>query len=429
MSTTKRPDRRAVLKFGLGATLSLSSWAGGAKASTAPGGGRARSCVLLYMEGGPSQLDTFDPKPGRPTGGPFKAIATTVPGVRISEHLPRLARQMKRLALIRSLTSKEGNHDRARHLMHTGYPPQGGVDHPAFGSLVAEARRRQRSAPSAATTAHQGGELPGYVSIGGPGEDAGFLGAAFSPFPVLNPEKPTRNINLSRGIDEARFASRLDLWRALQSDFAAEHPGALVTGQREVGEAAVALMHAPGVAAFDLATEPETVKRAYGATPFGSGCLMARRLVMQGVPFVEVMLRGWDTHQDNFPRVMDLSAVLDQAMSALLDDLAARGLLDSTLVLWMGDFGRTPRINERGGRDHFPTATSIVLAGGGVRGGHVIGSTGPGGEEITDRPVTVPDLYRSVAWAMNLDPDKTRFAPSGRPIKTVDGGTRIDELF
>jgi hypothetical protein len=384
-------------------------------APAAVGAGRARSCVVLYMEGGPSQLDTFDPKPGRATGGPFAAIETAVSGVRFSEHLPRLARQAKRLAVIRSLTSKEGNHDRARHLMHTGYPPQGGVDHPAFGSLVAETRGRH--------------ELPGYVSIGGPGEDAGFLGAAFSPLPVLNPAKSTRNLTLARGVDEKRFGARVELWRSLQAEFASSHPGGMAAGQREVGEEALALMQARGAVAFDLTQEPEAVRRSYGDSPFGSGCLMARRLVAEGVPFVEVLLRGWDTHDNNFPRVKELSATLDQAMSALLDDLAAHGLLESTLVLWMGDFGRTPTINPRGGRDHFPAASNVVLGGGGIRTGQVVGATDADGAEIAARPVTVPDLYRTVAAAMTIDPDKTRFAPSGRPIKTVDGGEIIKELL
>jgi hypothetical protein len=381
-----------------------------------PGQGRARACILLYMEGGPSQLDTFDPKPGEPTGGPHKAIESSVSGIRVSEHLPLLARQARRLAIIRSLTSKEGNHDRARHLMHTGYPPQGGVDHPAFGALVAEARGRNA--------------LPGYVAIGGPGKDAGFLSAAYSPLPVLNPAKPTRNLALARGVDEARFGARVELWRTLQAGFASSRAGTVVDGQRDVGEQALALMHARGAAAFDITGEPEATRAAYGADkPFGAGCLMARRLVAEGVPFVEVMMRGWDTHEDNFPRVKQLCATLDQAMAALLDDLAARGLLDSTLVLWMGDFGRTPRINDRGGRDHFPAAGAVVLAGGGIRGGQVIGATSRGGDEITGRPVTVPDIFRSVAAAMALDPDKTRFAPSGRPIKTVDGGAVLGELF
>jgi hypothetical protein len=431
MTSGTTPTRRALIKLGVNsvaaamAGVAVSGWpavaAGARVVKGASGKGHARSCILLYMEGGASQLDTFDPKPGRPNGGPFKAIETNVSGIRISEHLPKLARQMKRMCLIRSLASKEGNHDRARHLMHTGYPPQGGVDHPAFGSLVAQVQSQVR--------AQTGPQLPGYVTIGGPGEDAGFLGASYSPFPVLNPDKPTRNLTRVRGIDELRFSARLELWRGLQSDFSISHPGALVAGQRDVGESAVALMNAPGAVAFDISSEPEAVKQKYGPSPFGCGCLMARRLVTEGVPFVEVMLRGWDTHENNFPRVQNLSAVLDQAMSTLLDDLSARGLLDSTLVLWMGDFGRTPRINERGGRDHFPTASSVVLAGGGIKGGQVIGATSVDGDEVTASPVTVPDLYRSVALAMNLDADKTRFAPSGRPIKTVDGGVIVPNLF
>ena len=158
-------------------------------------------------------------------------------------------------------------------------------------------------------------------------------------------------------------------------------------------------MRAPGAAAFELSSEPEAVRRAYGDSPFGAGCLMARRLVAAGVPFVEVLLKGWDTHDNNFPRVKQLCATLDQGMSALIDDLAARGLLASTMVLWMGDFGRTQTINERGGRDHFPAASSVVLAGGGVRGGQIIGGTSAQGDEIAARPVTVPDLYRSIAFA------------------------------
>jgi hypothetical protein len=246
---------------------------------------------------------------------------------------------------------------------------------------------------------------------------------------VLDPTKPTRNLGLAGGIDEDRFDARLELWRTLQADFATDHPGVLASGQRAVGEQAVSLMHSASVAAFDITGEPEKIRTIYGDSPFAAGCIMARRLVSAGIPFVEVLLKGWDTHDNNFPRVTDLSATLDRSMSALLDDLASWGLLDTTLVMWMGDFGRTPTINDRGGRDHFPTASNIVLAGGGVKGGQVIGATNADGTEIVSRPVSVPDLYRSVAWAMNVDANKSRFAPSGRPVKTVDGGTLISELF
>jgi hypothetical protein len=417
-------SRRTLLRWGAASALSaslpaaLASRALAAGTATASGAKSptARSCILLYMAGGPSHIDTFDPKPGRPTGGTFKAIATSVEGARVSEHLPRLAERMKHLALIRSLTSKEGNHDRARHLMHTSYAPAGGADHPAFGSLVAEARG-----------AGSGG-LPGYVSIGGPGEDSGFLSSALSPFPVKNPLRPVRYLAPARGIDGERFANRVALLRRLEDRFAAGRGGSFAKGRRDVGEQALALMGSTNVQAFQLDAEPAPVKEKYGPTPFGAGCLMARRLIEAGVPFTEVTLNGWDTHEDNFERVKTLSGTLDQGMSALLDDLQQRGLLATTLVIWMGDFGRTPRINEKGGRDHHPKASSVMLAGGGVKVGQVIGSTDDDGAEVRDRPVTVPDLYRTVAHLLGIDCDKSRTSPAGRPIKSVDAGTLISEL-
>ncbi len=374
---------------------------------------RARAAILLYMEGGPSQIDTFDPKPGRPTGGEFKAIATAVAGIQISEHLPGLAARMKRLAIVRSLTAKEGNHLRARHLMHTGYAPQGGVDHPALGSLVAEKR-----AP---------GDVPGYVAVGGPGEDAGFLSAELSPFFVQNPTRPVRYL-APAGVGEPRFARRMELWRSFENDFVQAHPSRYAQTQRAVGEKAIAMMHSPRVSAFKLDDEPAAAKQAYGDGEFGLGCLMARRLVEAGVPFVEVTQKGWDTHKDNFPTVRRLSEELDRGMGALVDDLASRGLLDRTLVVWLGDFGRTPAINGNGGRDHYPGCQSVVLAGGGIRGGQVVGSTDADGAAVRDRPVGVPDLFRTLATQLGLDPDERRVAPSGRPIKTVDGGSVIAEL-
>jgi hypothetical protein len=406
--------RRDLLRLGaasgLAGWLTQGRWAR-AETTRAP----ATACILLYMAGGPSHLDTFDPKPGRPSAGGGKAIATAVDGVQIAEHLPLLAARARQLAIIRSLTSKEGNHDRARHLMHTSYPPQGGVDHPAFGSVVSEVR------------AHGG--LPGYVAIAGPGEDSGFIGAIHSPFPVKNPTKPVRYMSPAKGVDQQRFDRRLGLWRDLEAGFAGDRGGAYARSQRAVGEQAVELMRSPSSAAFDLESEPTRTREPYGPSEFGQGCLMARRLVEAGVPFVEVTLNGWDTHQDNFPRVKELGAVLDRGMSALLDDLAARGRLSSTLVLWLGDFGRTPRINEKGGRDHFPACNVAVLAGGGIRGGQVVGATDQDGAEVRDRPVTVPDLYRTIARALDLDPDKVRVAPSGRPIKTVNGGEVITGLL
>jgi Protein of unknown function (DUF1501) len=406
-------SRRSFLQFGLGSALFLGlglPLAQRRAQAQAPlgKGGKAKACILLYMEGGPSQIDTFDPKPGQATGGDFAAIESALSGVRLSEHLPKMAAQLPRTTLIRSLTSKEGNHQRARHLMHTGYAPGGGVNHPAFGSLLA-----QEQAPDT---------LPGYVSING-------LSASLSPFPVVDPTKPVRYLAPVDAIDAARVDTRLSLRNSLDARFEASHPSPYAEGQRKVNEQAVALMRSPEVAAFQLDKESERTRAAYGEHKFGQGCLMARRLVEAGVPFVEVTLPGWDTHKENFSKVKELSAQLDQGMSALLSDLAASGRLAETLVVWMGDFGRTPRLNENGGRDHFPKCSSVLLAGGGVKEGQVIGATNATGEEIAERPVEVPDLFRSLAYALGLDPDHERMSPNGRPLRNVNGGSLITELF
>jgi hypothetical protein len=437
-----RCTRRSFLSTGIGALASLALLRGvradpvrpdsrrpaGAPSGKRPADGRrpdarrkspARACILLYMEGGPSQLDTWDPKPGQANAGGLGAINSKVAGLQVSEHLPRLAARAHDLAVVRALTSKEGNHQRARHLMHTGYPPQGGVDHPALGSILGDVRG------SAA-----GHDLPSYISVSGPGEDAGFLSPALSPFIVQDPRKGVKFLAHPDGIDDARFGRRVDLWRGQEDGFAAAHPGvALPAGQRALGEQAFAMLAAPALSAFKLEDEPAALRASYGDGELGQGCLLARRLVEAGVGFVEITQKGWDTHKDNFPTVKRLGAELDAAFAALLGDLSDRGLLESTLVLWMGDFGRTPRINENGGRDHFPACSSVVLAGGGVRGGAVVGASSADGMEVRDRPVTVPDLFRTVATLLGLDADTVRVAPSGRPIKTVDGGTAINEIL
>ena len=417
--------RRSLLRLGAasglaaGLDLALRGRAGAAPRGDLLAGKNprpARACILLYMSGGPSHIDTFDPKPGRKTGGPFAAI-DGASGAQISEHLPRLAARMKQVALIRSLTSKEGNHDRARHLMHTGYAPAGGANHPCFGALVAEARADGATG------------MPGYVAIGGPGESAGFLPANYSPFPVPSPLRPVRYLGRAHGVDPEQFEARLALWRTLEGRFAEGRGGEYARARRAIGEQAAELMRSRGVGAFRIDDEPAARREVYGKSEFGTGCLMARKLVEAGVPFVEVMLNGWDTHEANFDRVKKLCPVLDQGMTALLDDLAGRGLLASTLVVWMGDFGRTPHINDKGGRDHFPACSSVLLAGGGVKGGQVIGATDQDGAEITDHPVTVPDLYRTIAYLMDLNPDKLRVTPAGRPLKSVDGGTLLHPLL
>lgn len=407
-------SRRHALSLGLGAIASTFVRSSSASPTAAAPPRRAAACILLYMQGGASQIDTWDPKPGRETGGPFAAIATTVPGVRIGEHLPRMASRLDRVTLVRSLTAREGNHDRARHLMHTGYAPAGSTPYPGLGSLVAASRTP--------------GDLPSHVAIGGPGQGAGFLGAAHGPFMVRRATRPVKDLLPARAVSSSRIRDRAELLRAIESDFAIGRDDPAVRSHVDVMERAMALTGSEAAGAFDLSREPDAVHEAYGRHELGQGCLMARRLVEAGVPFVEVSMRGWDTHEDAFDRTKALCADLDTGMSALLDDLDGRGLLQQTLVVWLGDFGRTPRINARGGRDHFPRISSVVLAGAGMPEGAVIGSTNTDGTEIVTDPVTVPDLMRTIATTLGLDPDETRTTPGGRPLSTVDGGRPIPGL-
>jgi hypothetical protein len=421
---TMHMNRRSFVRAGLGASLgALFAGAGVSMRSALAGPGQpsitpVKRCVVLFMHGGASQIDTFDPKPGRPTAGEFAAIESSVSGLAISEHLPGLAARMHQLTLIRSLTAKEGNHERARYLMHTGFSPQGGVVHPGFGAHAARA------------AADRTGDLPGYVSLNLPGQGPGYLGAAYSPFIVPNTEKPVRNLAPPESLDDARFDHRVSLWRGLEGEFAEAHGSSAVVGARAIGEQAVAMTRAPELAAFDLGRESQQSRERYGEGGFAQGCLMARRLLEAGVPYVEVGMRGWDTHDDNFGRVRTLSGELDRGASALIDDLIAGGLWSETLLIWLGDFGRTPRINARGGRDHFPRVSSVVLGGGPIRAGEVIGASDRDGEDIAERPVTVPDLFASLAVALGIDGGETHVTPVGRPVTTVDeAGTVISELF
>ncbi len=377
---------------------------------------QGKACILLWMQGGPSQFETFSPKPGNPNGGPTKAISTAVSGIQISENFPRLAQQAQRLAIIRSMTSKEGSHPRATYLLHTGYLPTASVKYPSLGSIVAKELEQTNF------------DLPSFVRIGNVqnASSGGLLGSHFDPF--VMPVAGKIPANSKPAIGDERFDRRLDLLRRLESDYAATAPSEVADHQKLYGQAQ-RMIHSPQMSAFDLSTEPQKVRDAYGDTPFALGCLLSRRLVETGVPFVEVVLDGWDTHFDNFDTTKRLATTVDQPFAALLADLADRGMLDKTLVVWMGEFGRTPHINARSGRDHFPTAFNVVLAGGGVRGGQVIGKTDAGGQQVADRPVKVPDLFASFCHSLSIDAGKENMSSVGRPIKIVDGGQVVKELF
>jgi uncharacterized protein (DUF1501 family) len=379
---------------------------------------RGIACILLWMQGAPSQFETWSPLAGHANGGETKAIPTSVPGIEVSENLPHCAKAMHELALIRSVTSKEGNHQRATYLLHHGYLPMGGVKHPTLGANVA-----QQIGDAAS-------ELPSFVQIGGrlPNSGGGgLLGIDYDPLILQSATRPPANTTPSAPTD--RFARRVRLMESLEAGFAASGGAQVVADQHKLARRAAEMIHSPKMEAFDLDREPAPLREAYGGGEFAAGCMMARRLVERGVTFVEVSSRGWDTHQDNFTRTRELCGQVDQSTARLIADLRERGMLNRTLVIWMGEFGRTPRINPRAGRDHYPRAFSVVLAGGGVRGGQVIGKVDASGSEVTDRPVLVTDLFRSIYHALGVEADHENMSSNGRPIKLVDGGAVVTELF
>ena len=358
------------------------------------------------------------------------------PGIFISEHLPRLAKQMKDIAIIRSMSTKEGDHGRATFNLRTGYQQTGPIRYPTLGSLVAkELGRDDAELPNFVSIAPVRVVQPGRVRAGFPGSAVRSAGRrrAGRARPARRHRRSQPVVQGARpqpapGVDNHRADSRLGLLDSMRKDFMSSHPGVGPVSHQDAYLRAVRLMRSAAAKAFDLEDEPASVRDAYGRTAFGQGCLLARRLVERGVPFVEVSLSsaggawrvGWDTHQQNFESVKQLSEVLDPAWAALMDDLRRLGRLDSTLIVWMGEFGRTPKINAQAGRDHFPTAWTTVLAGGGIKGGQVIGSSGADGMEAKDRPVVVPDLLATVCKGLGIDPMTQNDSGVGRPIRLVD---------
>jgi hypothetical protein len=377
---------------------------------------REMAVILLWMAGGPSQFETFDPKPGTTNGGDTKAIHTAVPGIEIAHHWEHLAKVMPDVTIVRSMTNREGNHQRATYQMHTGYAPSGSEKYPSFGSVTA------------AELGDPKFDLPHVVSIGGPTIGAGMLGVGFEPFIVQDPQKPPTNVQLP--VPSDRFARRMGLLRNLElAGFAKDGGGDRVKDHAELYRQTAGMVLSPRIKAFDLEAEDSPTRDAYGRSAFGQGCLLARRLVEAGVTFIEVRSNGWDTHQNNGERVGSLAGQVDPGFAALVSDLKRRGMLDRTLVVWMGEFGRTPKINPNAGRDHFPRVFNIALAGGGVKGGQAIGASSADGSDVKEKPVTVNDLMSSFCHALKIDPTKENMSPLGRPIKIVDGGKVVKELF
>lgn len=428
-------DRREMLRsFALGVLgTSCASWLPSLAAEVAQDPRRKRHCILLWMSGGPSQTDTFDMKPGHANGGEFKELATSVPGLQFSEHLPKLAKQADQLAIVRSLTTKEGDHARGTYLVRTGRTPRGGVAYPSMACALA----KELTADSV---------LPNYVTVAPPRDvnpaafEPGFLGARFAPAIVsgsaggptskgVSGPQPLANLKmedleLPAQITTDQAARRLELWNTLERNFLANRHSNAFETHNALYRKAADLMRPDVRAAFDLSSESDKVRRKYGSGVFGQGCLLARRLVERGVPFVEVGLGdvlGWDTHQDNFRRVRKLSRELDTGWATLMGELQERGLLENTTILWISEFGRTPRINSNAGRDHFPAAWSCVFAGGGIRGGQAYGRTSADGMTVEEKQVGVGDVLATLCSALGVPPDRENITPSNRPIKLAEG--------
>src|SRR5262245_15702594 len=419
-------SRRELLRLaaaGVGGA-SLSGWVGPLAARAAEAGKPRKACVVLWMDGGPSHVDTFDPKPDAraEVRGEFRTIPTAVPDIQISERFPTLAGLMKDLALNRGMTTEEPDHGRGRLYMHTGYRPGiGGVDYPVLGAVAS------------AEIGDPDGALPNFVVTGTPlnkyeyVSTSGYLGPRHRPLAVADPAKGLENLKPLA----ADFDDRLGVLEELERGFARDYPSRPAEAHRTMVARTARLIRSDKARAFDLDREPPAARAAYGETAFGRGCLLARRLVEAGVSFVEVYLQNWDTHEKaTAEAAKGLMTQVDRGMGALLRDLKERGLLDTTLVVWMGEFGRTPMTNRNGGRDHYSRAWTTVLAGGGVKGGRTVGRTDASGATVAEPPVSARDFMATVCKSLTIDHAKTVDTPGGRPVKIAEkGAAPVAELF
>ena len=368
--------------------------------------GTAKRCLVLWMEGGPSQLETFDPKSGTDTGGPTKSISTSVPGIAIAETLPSVAKHMHELAVLRNITSNEGDHFRGTYYLHTGYKQVPGFPRPSMGSVLSHATPVT--------------DFPKNVTIGGQGFGPAFLGLDHAPFSI---DEPNDALEMLRRLKRRR--NRLDLIQSLSHEFDRQHVDASVQQRSALIGKLQSLVNTPFVDALDISKENTKVREAYGDSPFAQNCLLARRLLEAGVNYVEVQHGGWDTHNDNFAATRRLGSEIDQPWAALLTDLKSSGMLDETLVVWMGEFGRTPVINANGGRDHFPTVTPVVLTGGGITGGHVVGATNISGTAIEGESHSVADLFATIYSRLGIDLEGELTTEFGAPTSVTDDGEAL----
>ena len=376
----------------------------------------AEHVILFWNSGGMSHIDTWDPKPGRPTAGDFTPIKTSVPGIEISEILPETAKRMQHIALVRSVGGKNGDHGRATYQLQTSYNPSPNLNHPGIGSVVVS----QKS---------QIGDLPAYVTVSGNAPKAGYLGQKCEAYFVGRPGEKDPYLAFPASVGEARGNKRLEILERVNRRQPIDIGSDETASTQQSVTDAVQLMRSPALEAFEVRKENPAVLERYGDSEFGRAALLSRRLVEKGVRFVQVNRGGFDVHSNAFPAMRNHGDAMDPALAALIDDLAQTGLLKKTLIVMLSEFGRTPKINVTEGRDHHPGVFTVMFAGGGVRGGQVIGTSDQDGAFPKDNPKAVPDVHASICYALGINPNKEVMTPLQRPMKLVDSGKPITELF
>jgi hypothetical protein len=395
----------------LGVSASNSFGAAGGKSSFPLPSDPAKQLIYLYMEGGMSHIDTFDLKTGHDNQGSTRPINTNVDGIRISSHLPNLARHADKLCIVNSLTSTAGDHEKGNYFMHTSYQQRATIRHPGIGSWYHKLKGKLNPT------------LPASVFIGRESRfhgSGGFFEPEFEPLAINEPQSGLKYAR--RLVDENRFKRRINLANDIDAEFLKRYHSKPIRAYGHMYADAVRLMDSPDLAAFDIHREDEITKSRYGSEPFGQGCLLARRLIERNVRSVEVSFGGWDTHQNNFTSIPELCHTMDQAVAALLDDLKRIGKLDDTVVVLTTEFGRTPQINQNVGRDHYPQAFTSVLAGGGFKGGYIHGKTSDGAEEVIEDSMTIPDFNATIAHALGIPVDHVLYSPTVRPFTVAHKG-------
>ena len=395
----------------LGVSASNSFGAAGGKSSFPLPSDPAKQLIYLYMEGGMSHIDTFDLKTGHDNQGSTRPINTNVDGIRISSHLPNLAKHADKLCIVNSLTSTAGDHEKGNYFMHTSYQQRATIRHPGIGSWYHKLKGKLNPT------------LPASVFIGRESRfhgSGGFFEPEFEPLAINEPQSGLKYAR--RLVDENRFKRRINLANDIDAEFLKRYHSKPIRAYGHMYADAVRLMDSPDLAAFDIHREDEITKSRYGSEPFGQGCLLARRLIERNVRSVEVSFGGWDTHQNNFTSIPELCHTMDQAVAALLDDLKRIGKLNDTVVVLTTEFGRTPQINQNVGRDHYPQAFTSVLAGGGFKGGYIHGKTSDGAEEVIEDSMTIPDFNATIAHALGIPVDHVLYSPTVRPFTVAHKG-------